>query len=181
MIRALLLSVVALFMIVSRGVGQTTDPTRSGGLALLAIPEGQPIACHVPEMGSTDPRMPGATIREFRFGRPTAPIASWPREIIVLFDSVGHPLVLSDEVNQLPRGSEGVLAHLSPDGRVEGKSVQTPVDSAALLDAQARGDLNAALAAARPPVSRDLSPGEAAKVRALGAWLWEHRCERERK
>ena len=154
------------------------DSVRSGGLALLAIPAGQPIACQVPEAGSTDPRIPGTVVREFRFGSSTVPIESWPREITVFFDSVGHPRFLSDEVNHAPRGSETIIAELRPDGQVTGKSILVTVDSVAQADAIARGDLKAALATVRPPVLRDLLPTEAARVRPLATWLWEHRCGR---
>jgi hypothetical protein len=179
MIRNLLLFAVTVLVVAAPCVGQSPDSSRSQGLELLAIPEGQPIACRVPEVGSTGSRMPGAVIREFRFGTPTVPIASWPRTITVLFDSVGHALVISDEVNQMPRRNQGVIARLTADGQVEGKSILTTIDSVALADAIARRDLTAARAAARAPVSRDLLPSEAARVRPLAAWLWEHRCGRK--
>jgi len=175
-IRVLLSSAVALIMMASECGGQTPDSSRSGALELLAIPEGQPIMCRVPEVNS--PRAAGAVIREFRFGSVTPLVPSWPREITVLFDSVGRPRFVSDEVNHGPRGSQTIIAELRPDGQITGKSMLITVDSVAQADAMARGDLKAALATIRPPVSRDLLPSESARVRPLAIWLWEHRCGR---
>lgn len=163
MIRVLLSSAVAVIVIASACGGQTPDSSRPGGLALLSIPEGQGIMCREPEVKRTDPRAAKLVVREFRFGTPTAPIISWPRETSVLFDSIGHPLLLSDVVKHVSGGSQGIVARLTPDGQVTGKSVLTTVD------------------AEPPAVSRDLSPTEAAQVRPLGTWLWEHRCGRDRK
>jgi hypothetical protein len=179
MIRVLLSSAVALIMIAPACGGQTPEPPRSGGLDLLAIPSGELFTCYVPEVNS--PRAAGAVIREFRFGSVTPLVPSWPREITVLFDSVGRPRFVSDEVSHGPRGSQTIIAELRPDGQITGKSMLITVDSVAQADAMARGDLKAALATIRPPVSRALLPSEAARVRPLAIWLWEHRCGRSSK
>jgi hypothetical protein len=106
-------------------------------------------------------------------------MVTWRREIGVIFDSVGHALVLSDEASFGTRGSQSVYALLDPAGDVTGKSVLTTVDSVALAAALARGDVEGSLAAVRPPVTRDLSRAEQVKTRLLGAWLWERRCGRD--
>jgi hypothetical protein len=74
-------------------------------LSLLAIPDGLPIICREPPADPAHP-MPGAVVREFRFGSPPISFESWPREITVAFDSAGNAIILSDELNQLPKSNE---------------------------------------------------------------------------
>ncbi|HEV7596570.1 MAG TPA: hypothetical protein VGO33_16360 [Gemmatimonadaceae bacterium] len=182
MIRDLLASAVAVLIMAPVCGGQTPDSSRSAGLELLAIPEGQPIMCRVPTRYSDDPRAAGLVMREFRIGVPTAPVASWPRQITISFDSVGHPRFLFDEVNHnIPRYDQGIAAHFTPDGQVTGYNALTTIDTVAVADAMERGDVKAAIASARHPVSRALLASEAARVVPLARWLWEHRCERPSK
>lgn len=145
--------------------------------AILAVPAGLPIVCRIPAFDSGARKQP-VLAREFLFGPPNEEIVTWRREIGVIFDSVGHALVLSDEASFGTRGSQSVYALLDPTGDVTGKFVLTTVDSVALAAALARGDVEGSLAAVRPPVTRDLSPAEQVKTRLLGAWLWERRCGR---
>jgi hypothetical protein len=182
MISVMSLFAAAMLMTAFGCAGQTPDSSRSGPLDLLSIPEGQPRTCRLRELRPVAPRAANTVIRgDFRFGLPSALSGSWPREVSVLFDSVGHPRALTDYLNHAPLGSETIIALIRPDGHMTGKSIVITVDSVARADALARGDLKASLAAARPPVTRDLSPAEAARVRPLATWLWEHKCEREGK
>jgi len=147
-------------------------------MALLAIPAGLPIMCREPPPDPAHPT-PGAVVRDFRFGSRDTLLGSWPREISVAFDSAGHTVILSDEVSFGIRGGQSAFSLRDTAGDSTGKVIVVTVDSAALAAATAKGDLAAAMAAPRPPVSRDLSPNEWAQARLLGAWLWEHRCGRK--
>ncbi len=147
-------------------------------MALLAVPAGLPIMCREPPPDPAHPT-PGGVIREFRFGSRDTLLGSWPREISVAFDSAGHTVIFSDEVNLGIRGGQSAFGIWGKAGDSTGKIVVVTVDSAALAAATAKGDLAAAMAAPRPPVSRDLSPNEWARARLLGTWLWERRCGRK--
>jgi hypothetical protein len=149
-------------------------------LSLLAIPADLPIMCREPPPDPAHPTPAGAVLREFRFGAvgPTV-IAPWPREITVAFDSAGHIVILSDEVNLGIRGGQSAFAMWGKAGDSTGKVVVVAVDSAALTAATAKGDVAAAQAAVQPPVTRDLSSNEWVRARALGTWLWEGRCGRK--
>ena len=152
--------------------------TTSDPLTILAIPEGLPIMCREPPPDPAHPT-PGAVLREFHFGSRGVSDLSWPREITVAFDSAGHTVILSDEVNLGIRGGQSAFGLWGTESDSTGKVIVVTVDSAALAAATAKGDLAGAMAAPRPPVSRDLSPNEWARARLLGTWLWEHRCGRK--
>ncbi len=173
-------SAIAAFMVVCTAVraAPQSPVIAHDPWSVLALPEGQPIVCRVPEQNPARPQAGRAVVREFRFGSPSEGIASWPREITVFFDSVGHAVLLSDDANFGIRGSQSVIAQFHPAGDVTGRFILVTVDSVALAAALARGDIAGSLAAVRPPALRDLSPSEGAQARVLAAWLWERRCSR---
>jgi len=180
MIRGILYSVVVALTLACttpRATAQSTV-TANDPLTLLAIPEGLVMMCREPPPDPAHPSK-GAVVREFRFGSGGIPDVSSPREITVAFDSAGHTVILSDEVNLGIRGGQSAFGIWGTASDSTGKVVVVTVDSAALAAATAKGDLAAAMAAPRPPVSRDLSPNEWAQARLLGTWLWEHRCGRK--
>jgi hypothetical protein len=171
---------VAVFMVVCATVEAAPQSTivAHDPLSVLALPEGQPIVCRVPEPDTSRRQAVREVIREFLFGSPSEGIATWPREISVVFDSVGHAVLLSDDASFGIRGSQSVIARFHPAGDVTGRFILVTVDSVALAAALARGDIAGGLAAVRPPAFRDLSRSEGTQARVLAAWLWEHRCNR---
>jgi hypothetical protein len=168
--------VAALMIACTAAKASAQSAVTNAPLTLLAIPEGSVIMCREPP---PDPKMLGAVYREFSFGSPVIPGSLSPREVAVAFDSAGRTIILTDDVQLGIRGTQGAYTVWPNAGDSTGKIVVVTVDSVALAAATARGDLPAALAAARPPVTRDLSPDEWGRARALGAWLWKHRCGRK--
>jgi hypothetical protein len=184
MIRLLFGTAVATFMVGCSTAKVTPlstpapTPSPADPLSILAIPNGLPILCRVPEPDPGKPQQP-PVLREFRFGQRNTPFGPWPREISVGFDSLGHGFVLIDEVNFGMRGNQSVLASVGPAGNATlGRFGEVTVDSVAMAAALASGDRAAGKAAVRPAVQRDLSPGEWVQARALAAWLWQRRCGR---
>ena len=118
---------IALIHLSARAVSGQTDE----GLRVVALPEGRPIFCRVPDTDSAHPLPPKAVAREFRFGPPNETRILWSREIHVAFDSTGRALVLLDEASFGIRGSQTVLA-LDSAGRLTGTRIDITVDSAAM-------------------------------------------------
>lgn len=163
---------IALTLLSAHALTGQTD----AGLRALALPESLPIFCRVPALdsASTIPRQ--IVAREFRFGPPNGTNLFWSREINVAFDSAGHALFLTDEASFGVKGSEAVAARIDSTGNLAGSRIDITVDSAAQDRAIANGDVAAAQAAVRPPVTRPLTPEEYKQLSALGAWLWTRRC-----
>jgi hypothetical protein len=85
-------------------------------------------------------------------------------------------LTLLDEASHGIQGGENVFSSTMPGHPVIATRYDITVDTVALYAAKARGDLAAARAAIRPPVSHELTPDESKKVAQLGQWLWARKC-----
>jgi hypothetical protein len=147
--------------------------------ALLSLPVGQTLACHVPTPDPTAPVPANLELREFRVGNPAAgPIGDWPRRILVGADSAGRPVVLYDAVIRAPSGAAYVMAQFPPTGVFVGWRQDVAVDSAALAAMIAAKNLELLRSTASFGPQRPLDPAEQAKARALAAWLWARRCRK---
>ena len=187
MAHLLRLAALALVAAATAARAQPPGPAASGapGLRLLAIPDGHRMLCRVPEPGEAiaPPDQP-VVQREFLFDPPSTdglppdfPVdALVPRAIVVVFDSAGAPLVMTDRVQLQRGGGEHLLVLFTGNIGAQGQHVRVDVDSARLAAATAAGDLAAARGALNPPVSRDVTEGEVERVRTLAAWLWPRRC-----
>ncbi len=154
-------------------------------LQALALPEGQPLVCLIPEPAPDDtPQIRALVRRQFLIapqsteGLPPGFPSIAPRELQVGWDSTGQPVLLHDQAGPPLRNATIVLALFHPTGAVAGRHIFIEADTARIAAALRSGDPMRATDPGflRPPVTRDLTAEEAARARTLVAWLWARRC-----
>ena len=176
--RAVLHRTISLLLLVpSVAVGQQS-PKHSA----LSIPDTVSMRCLLAPEEIRKSLPPRATVLEFTFGKPVITFdTAWPRQIAVIFDTIGGPLYMSDEVTHYNdrdkfRGSEAAMVAFPDSETTVGSMVVATVDSIALDLAAAMGNIEEAMASAKQLPPRPLVAEEFRKARALGSWLWERRC-----
>lgn len=148
-------------------------------LHVLTMPEGKVLRCRTPDSAFA----PGLVTREFKIGddMPSG-VAAAHRELTLVYDSAGTPVLIHDEVTLVPLRSQMIMMRLAPDGSVLlGRRMDLMFDSAtvASLDESYRnGDLQQALKVKPRMVKRDVTPAEARQGRQMAKWFWDRRCDR---
>ena len=171
------------------GMGSTSTAAGAQltpGLQVLDVPSGQSLECSIPTAGTGGGRSQAlAALVRRRFVIPRIAGADLPglpplpeRELQVMWDSAGRPQVLSDFATPRLRDGTTVVATFRPDGSVRGRHVLIAIDSARVEEVIRSRDPAGAHApgVVHPPVSRDLTPEEGMRARALAEWLWPRRC-----
>ena len=144
--------------------------------ALLSIPDGQMLRCTRGDQTRSVPH-----VREFRIGMPDStsiPMLQRSRTITLAADTLGRPLALIESTHRGWSGSSLIIRTVSPD---TGLSVRQDVaiDSTAMANAFALGDVATGQSAMHVVPRRPLSAEEREKADSLFAWLWARRCSRD--
>ncbi len=157
--------------------------------ALLSMPADSITTCHFESAFAPRSAPPGARAYTFEAGRPVNVLRDAtgrvffpgmaPREISVVFDSGGNPLMLADMADISRWRQSAVVAYFPADRPGFGFHQISEADSAAVMERVKREGLQALQAATREATRASREPLDSAaleRARLLAVHFWPRRC-----
>jgi hypothetical protein len=158
--------------------------------ALLSVPADSLTTCHFESGFAAPSAPPGSRAYTFEAGRPVNVLRDAtgrvffpgmpPREISIVFDSGGNPLMVADMADITQWRQSAVVAYFPMDRPAFGFHQVAEADSAAVMERVKREGLQALQAASREAThlgpQEPLDSAALRRARVLAVHFWPRRC-----